>query len=167
MWEFKFKRKPKPEFKEPSVYVPQTQEHSPGTPNKLTDYSNHVSQVFNKYCTEMGVQCIIGMDPEDYRRAIFLKVVGDRDVKIAYAQKVYYLAPGEHLKIIITDELMHGGFPEITLLPYGNAAAQQNANPLVDMSKGIEGWQNYKVHQNLSVEPGINRSSFLYPTVIK
>jgi hypothetical protein len=150
MWELKFKRKPKPEvFEEKQAYVPQTQEHSPGIP-QLTDYANRVYRVFNNYCTEMGVQVSIGMNPRDYNRQMYLKVVGNRDVQVDHRGKTYYLAPGESCTLTINEsDCMTGRveefLPQLTLMPYGNAAAQQNV--------GMRG---------LPVATGLQRNFFKY-----
>jgi hypothetical protein len=132
MWELKFKRKPKPEvFTEKQAYVPQTREYSPGMPSQITTAVNHVTKVFNDYCTEMGVQVTVGMNPTDYTRQMYLKVVGNRDVQIDHRGKTYYLAPGESYTLTISEsDCMTGRteefLPRLTLMPYGNVAAQQN-----------------------------------------
>jgi hypothetical protein len=127
MREIKFKRKPKePEvFEEKQAYIPQTQEHAPKFASKITDYSNHISRIFNDYCTEMGVQVSIGMNPRDYNRQMFLKVVGNRDVQVDYRGKTYYLAPGESYTFVISEtDCMTGRteefLPRLTLMPYGD-----------------------------------------------
>jgi hypothetical protein len=133
MWELKFKRKPKKEFKEKAAYVPQTEEHAPDLPKQLTTYHNRVSDVFNDYCHEMGVQCTIGMNPSDYNRQMQLKVVGDRDVQVTHRGKVTLLGPGESLVIKISDyDVLHGRveefLPQLTLLPVSIVSSSSTEN---------------------------------------
>jgi hypothetical protein len=169
MWEFKFKRKPKPEvFEEKQAYVPQTQEHSPSFTTRLTDYGNHVTRLFNDYCTEMGVQCSISIDPADCYRTLSFKVVGNRDVKIEYRGEVHYLAPGEGRIFKLDSSFEHEQMlPKLTLLPYGNAADQQNVGMQGSPAEAnISGWNSYQVHREMKIPAGVNRDywPYNYPT---
>lgn len=103
------------------VQHPQTKgdriffKHDTLNPFGSRSVGKYMSDVFNAYCSEMGVQCTVMMDPHDYKQIYAFKNLGDRLVKIEYNFELHFIEPKESL-ILKT----HGGeIPKITLLNNG------------------------------------------------
>jgi hypothetical protein len=54
-----------------------------------------IRQAYNAYCSEMGVQCTVGLDVGTYTTLYHFTNVGDRLVKITHDDQIRYLEPGE------------------------------------------------------------------------
>jgi hypothetical protein len=141
MWELKFKRKPKKLT--PVVELSSTmyadkpmgdnvgagwssyKVHQQVQLDPLGSAAKYMSHQFNAYCSELGVQCTVTMDPSDFKQLFIFKVVGDRDVRIEYDGKVRILGPGEWCRLKSSDSPYYDGYskqeiPRITALPHGN-----------------------------------------------
>ncbi len=63
-------------------------------PSSIVGYDG-VTNAFNKYCSEMGVQCTVTMDPSDFQQLMHFQVVGNDDVLISHQGKSRVMAPGD------------------------------------------------------------------------
>lgn len=62
----------------------------------------YVTNLFNAYCSENGVQCTVTSNPSDYAQLFHFKNVGDRQVKITHFDQVRIIQPGEHITMRVS-----------------------------------------------------------------
>lgn len=120
MWTIEFKRVTKPE--QPVLEtLPPTPKETYVNLDPLRGAGKYMSHQFNAYCSELGVQCTVTMDPKDFKQLFHFRVVGDRDIRFEYDRQVRFLSPGEWVSIKVKNNLYgQPEIPRITLMPHGN-----------------------------------------------
>jgi hypothetical protein len=63
----------------------------------------YVTQLFNAYCSENGIQCTVTSDPRDYAQLYHFKNVGDRQVKITHLDQMRIIQPGESITMKVRE----------------------------------------------------------------
>ena len=91
---------------------------------------NRVTQLYNAYCTEHGVQCTVTADPTDFVTLFHFKSFSDKLIKIEYKGEAHYLEPNQSVTIKVSQyDLTLGDrdlkFPTITALNNGGDFDQQ------------------------------------------
>lgn len=81
----------------------------------------YMTNQFNAYCSEAGVQCTVQMDPTDFQRIFIFHNKSDKLVRIAYGSRVEFLEPNEEKIIRMRPDLMDkwNCVPRITPLNQG------------------------------------------------
>lgn len=80
-----------------------------------------VTETFNAYCSEHGVQCTVTADPKDWRQLLHFTNVGDRLVRITHKGESRFLEPGESVTLGAKDwySLAQDGLPKIEAINGG------------------------------------------------
>ncbi len=66
--------------------------------DRLGSAGKYMSNQFNAYCSEAGVQCIVTMDPRDFQQLFQFKNLGDKLILIEWNRgEFHYLEPHESL----------------------------------------------------------------------
>lgn len=120
MWTIEFKRVTKPE--QPVLEtLPPTPKQTYVNLDPLRGAGKYMSHQFNAYCSELGVQCTVTMDPKDFRRLFHFRVTGDNDIRFEYDHQVRFLSPGEWVSIKVKENLYgEPEIPRISVMPHGN-----------------------------------------------
>lgn len=63
----------------------------------------YVTNLFNAYCAENGVQCTVTQDVLDFSRLFHFTNVSDRTVRIYHLGEVRVIAPGESVTMKVKD----------------------------------------------------------------